>query len=472
MSKAFACGDVDSVDCPSSWLSNRSCQDNGAQTSGITFEESGVQSITSTTVEVQTDVSEKQGPGSADMTKLAAWLSKITPRVIEELEKNGRSRVFDEYKLQDTMDCCIKHLYTIGLEQSHPQYNFRTSAVDWSSTGGMLVIGRCAKEHSSWCDHPGSVFLHQTNRQEKKSELPYRLLDVSSCVTAVSAHPNESFILACGTYSGEVIVWNLQRDDPIVIGNMTLHSEAVVHMEWVQNYGVTNARPVLASASRDGSVIIWTMKTSSNTLKASQCFVLQTEKDATDLGIICAKFNPSNSSQFLAGVEGGSVAICSTDSRRPCQRKRALSNKDLDCCDPVLNFLDGHKGTVTGVQWVPGSKDLFLSCGTDLELRVYSLTDLSVLRIIHLPQPSCGLEIISSHPNIAVTWSSSGAIHLHDVHTAKMLPPLDMDNGIGKIPLSVVRVRTSSSQLFALGSSEGKVFVWQVPHVNFSNNCT
>lgn len=68
---------------------------------------------------------------------------------------------------------------------------------------------------------------------------------------------------------GEVVVWNLQRDDPIVIGNITLHTEAVVHMEWVQNFDMMQTRPILVSAARDGSIVIWSSKTVSGTLKPS-----------------------------------------------------------------------------------------------------------------------------------------------------------------------------------------------------------
>lgn len=450
------------------WQTDRSCSEAAAQTTDLTFSEKEAQSKYCSSTEVQTEVTQDQSSPSADMTKLAAWLSKITPRVLEELEKSNKSRVFNEYKLQENLDTSTKHLFSLVMQQSDPKSDYFTSAIDWSSTGGMLAVSRCVKEHPSWCVHPGSVSLHQTIGHETKTDSPYRLLDVNACVTALCAHPTDSFILACGTFSGEVVVWNLQKDDPTLIGSVTLHSEAVVHMEWLQNFDRAQMRPVLASASRDGSIVIWTMTSTSSTLKAAQCFLLQAEKQNIDYGIVCAKFNSSNPHLFVAGIEGGSVAVCSSDCRRPCLRKRTSVGYAGDYFDPVVNILEGHKGTVTGVQWVTGSKDLFLSCGTDSELHVYSLAEVSLLRIVHLPEPSCGLRVISSHPSVAMTWGSSGSIHLHDVYTAKILPPLDMDNGIAKVSLSTVSVRTSSSQFLALGTTEGKVSVWQVPHLKFN----
>ena len=57
-------------------------------------------------------------------------------------------------------------------------------------------------------------------------------------------------------------------------------------------------------------------------------------------------------------------------------------SRELDCCDPIQNLMDGHKGAVTGVQWVPGSSDLFLSCGTDSELHVNSYNEVSIIVVL------------------------------------------------------------------------------------------
>lgn len=468
MSRPFVPEDGDTVNCPSSWQSTRSCQSSSSQTADIKYADQDTQSKCSSSAGVQTDSREEKSPPDVDMSKLAAWLSRITPKVIDELDKSRRSRVFDDYKLQETIDSSMKHLYTLNIDKDHPQSGFVTSAIDWSSTGGMIAVSRCAKEHPSWCEHSGFVHLYQISRQDSSEDLPQRSLDVASCVTAICTHPTDSFILACGTISGEVVVWNLQRDEPIIIGNITLHGEAVAHMEWLQNFDVTQTRPILVSASRDGSVIIWTMKTLSGTLKPSLCFSLQSEKENLDLGIVCAKFNPLKPNFFVAGLEGGSVGVCSTDSKRPCIRKRASMGQDLDCYDPLLNILSGHKGTVTGVQWVPGSKDLFLSSGTDSELRLYSVSEFNLIRIIHLPEPAGGLVVCPSHPSTAITWSSLGSIHMHNFLTAKRLPPLDLKNN--SVPLSTICIRTSSSQVLALGNAEGSVSVWQIPHSKFESS--
>ncbi|KAE8746474.1 hypothetical protein FOCC_FOCC006839 [Frankliniella occidentalis] len=455
MSKPFASEDVDSVDCPSSWQSNRSCVENASQTADLQFADAGVQSTTTNSVEVQTNSTETDQPPAIDESKLAAWLNRITPRVLEELDKNQKSRVFDDYKLQNSENSLVKLLYTLSLEKDHPQFKV--------STG--VVLG------AYWLfrDVPKSTQVGVTTQElpDSKVENTFRSLDVSSCVTSLCAHPSDSFILACGAFSGEVTVWNLQRDDATIIGNLTLHSEAVVHMQWIQNFDLTSMRPVLASASRDGTIVIWTVKSTTGTLKATQCFLLQGEMDKLNLGILCCTFNPSEPRMFLCGVEGGSLALCRTDSKRPLLGKKI--NSELEYFNPILNIIEGHKGTITGVCWVPGSKNLFVSCGTDSVVHVYSFTEMNIIRKIHLSHPLCGLDISLSHPDIAVIWDSSGHIHLYNIHSSKSLPPLDINNGDRHLPLSALRIQTASAQLLALGDVEGKVCVWQIPHSKFNN---
>ena len=82
-------------------------------------------------------------------------------------------------------------------------------------------------------------------------------------------------------------MWNLQRDEPTVIGSVTLHTEAITHMEWIQNFDNLSMRPSLASSSRDGSVIIWSMKSTSGTLKPSQWYGSVERKSPNSENILC-----------------------------------------------------------------------------------------------------------------------------------------------------------------------------------------
>ena len=65
---------------------------------------------------------------SIDMTKLAAWLTRITPRVLQELENCRKSHGFDDYKLQDSPDTNFKHLFTLSAEENHVESNVNFNA--------------------------------------------------------------------------------------------------------------------------------------------------------------------------------------------------------------------------------------------------------------------------------------------------------------------------------------------------------
>jgi WD40 repeat protein len=71
--------------------------------------------------------------------------------------------------------------------------------------------------------------------------------------------------------AGEVLVWNLQKDDDCLISSSAsvpgAHREAVSQVSWVRNPDPTQQRPVLVSAGRDGRVLVWQIGTHSGTIQ-------------------------------------------------------------------------------------------------------------------------------------------------------------------------------------------------------------
>lgn len=82
------------------------------------------------------------------MSKLAAWLTKITPRVLEELEKGNKSRAFNEYKLQENVDNSIKHLFSLDMPQTE-LHNYVSSMCVY----GLYCISNKMWYISSYCLH-------------------------------------------------------------------------------------------------------------------------------------------------------------------------------------------------------------------------------------------------------------------------------------------------------------------------------
>lgn len=74
--------------------------------------------------------------------------------------------------------------------------------------------------------------------------------------------------------AGEVLVWNLQKDDDCLISTSATmpgaHREAVSQVSWVHNPDRTQQRPILVSAGRDGRVLVWQVGTHTGTLQLSE----------------------------------------------------------------------------------------------------------------------------------------------------------------------------------------------------------
>jgi WD40 repeat protein len=52
--------------------------------------------------------------------------------------------------------------------------------------------------------------------------------------------------------------------------------------------------------------------------------------------------------------------------------------------DPVLNAFDKHQGAVTCVQSSPHHENMFISCGTDNEIRIYHMKQVCFSSILYI----------------------------------------------------------------------------------------
>lgn len=79
---------------------------------------------------------------------------------------------------------------------------------------------------------------------------------MQSCITSIAFHPVIPSILATGTFTGQVIVYDINADDPI-IGSSKMdrltHQEPVSKLCWMQEKSVYK----LISVAGDGKIITW-----------------------------------------------------------------------------------------------------------------------------------------------------------------------------------------------------------------------
>lgn len=94
---------------------------------------------------------------------------------------------------------------------------------------------------------------------------PDHLLPSSCSVTSVAFHPSHPAILVAGTFSGEVLAWNLVNDPDghnnlavdVVKGDRA-HCDAVTAVAWSSDSTFPDAKCV--TSSTDGTVVVWKLK--------------------------------------------------------------------------------------------------------------------------------------------------------------------------------------------------------------------
>lgn len=91
------------------------------------------------------------------------------------------------------------------------------TGVSWSATGSLLYAAFGRLDHSSWCTHrAGLAAWNLFKRDFDESSKPDHVLETTSCLMCIACHPQKPSVVVGGTYSGEVVVWDTNLDEPLV----------------------------------------------------------------------------------------------------------------------------------------------------------------------------------------------------------------------------------------------------------------
>ncbi|XP_028967919.1 WD repeat-containing protein 34-like [Galendromus occidentalis] len=437
----FSVANTGSADYCSTWKSSLEAKNVSAscQTKPIETKEAKIQVVKRASVEVQTLTDKDrttEEPRQYDKPSLYAFLNRVTPLMIRELERNAKSTAFAHLQHES------KKLSIVQLGQFRQnEASAKFAALCIATDGNELAVGFGALQHDDWCDHQAKLAMFQ----RKDSSSRAQVFDMDSCVSCVSYNDRKP-IVTCGMYTGEVLCW--ESEEQIQVASR--HSGRVTSLQWRPIYEGKR----LLSAGIDGALKLWKIRDKS--LNVSEEFVVTTwDADAkltsrveAAVGVTCTSFSCFDDTQFSIGTEGGYVMVGSLTA------PRAAFGAGKKC---VTMSYKRHQGHVTSTYFAPHSRNVFLTSSVDMEARIYSqLQQAPVISIVHSEQLVKAVWSPMEQLHI-VTATCAGLVNIYDIR--KPYVPLTLIN----LESRLTDMAFVSHEQIAVATEKGLVHLLQLP---------
>ncbi|XP_030842172.1 WD repeat-containing protein 34 isoform X1 [Strongylocentrotus purpuratus] len=469
---------LDGVEFKSSWKKERTMSSSGCQTSDIQINDVASQVIKRVHQEIQT-VPEPEK--SVDLSLLgsrppglAEFMARVLPDVCKYLDENTKSHAFDGYEVDwEDENEAVTCLHV--LEHAALNRELQCTNLSWNSNGSTLAAAYGRMDHQDWCTHKGSLCTWNVDRGKVSPTKADSAIDTSSCLMCVTFHPTIPALIAGGTFNGEVMIWDLSKDDDNLIAASGIsddtHREPVTQITWLQDPNKLKKYDII-STSADGKILHWLFN-EKGVLKLEEGFVLlasslpamvnqgSRSRGDGEMGVNGISFVEEDKSQFVLGSESGGVFKCSMNSKASAPTGEILLSVPL--YSPVTFAFQPHNGPVHAVQCSPFHRNLFMSCGTDMSIRVYSMLE---SRPIFSIEPASGYLFSAQwspvRPLVFGAATGQGQLLLYDLKKSKVKPVCILDASLEKKPVHVVQFNQRHRRLLATGDALGTLMIWQL----------
>ncbi|PAA73038.1 hypothetical protein BOX15_Mlig004436g1, partial [Macrostomum lignano] len=286
------------IDCPSAWRVEVKTKDRETETPAITRYQRGLQTTRRKEVECQTDsfmyVQEELSVDSSELDpEVIKALRRLEPLMCRELERASRSTAFSALSGRygargpgggagTNSDTAPLRLSVVAGAGSPELDSMPVAALSWSATGAFVAAALGRSDHQDWCLHRGAVCVWnassargQQDRQQQQQK-PHAVLETSSCVTSVQYHPSNASLLAGGSFTGELLVWNVsvgEEAEQLLVSSLKqqavaadseggleiAHQEPIVEILWIKKStaGGSSSRDHLLTVGADGLLLLW-----------------------------------------------------------------------------------------------------------------------------------------------------------------------------------------------------------------------
>eukprot|EP00033_Pygsuia_biforma_P000795 GCRY01000928.1.p1 GENE.GCRY01000928.1~~GCRY01000928.1.p1 ORF type:complete len:589 (+),score=155.60 GCRY01000928.1:342-2108(+) len=472
----FQDSETTSVDFLSAKAKSFEKVDNHSQTPAVPSCSSATQCSAGETSTAQTQVVEtsfipEDASVEVEEQKLKDFLFRVLGLVLPALTRNLKSTAFSDYFvnrkenieltvqgvvprmdfsgfLKQILISANQEVFEEELRETHR--SLRTcSALNMNAS--LVAISYGHHDHVGWCTHPGAVAVYslskifsssvllaqphsqaQPSTQAAKKGLaePLIVLHTPTCATFVSFHPSLPGILAVGTFTGDIMIWDILRRVTAALplmstrsGDVT-HKEAVVAMRWVNFDAARSSAYRLVVLSRDGRLAVWALGNKlSAPVSVGQCVeaVPLRRKDrpgATQKVTVGGVVFGHDGLDRMAGVVGGENGHIFKVSLHPPKEKTST------VYNAVLLKYAGHSAALSAIEFNPFVPGVFLTCGFDGFVHIYNVLRREPVLTLSLPSSpdsSAVLQIPTAccwsrlRPLVIAVLTSEGHLHLFDL---------------------------------------------------------
>ena len=410
-----------------------------------------------------------------DDASVAAFLQEIQKPLINELLANCKSNAFDSYE----PNWKEKNTNSIKLSTFIPAMALETEwhavQLSWNATGSQLAVAYGRVDTVAFCHNKGIACVWQVNQEDETK--PLATFEADSFITSIAFHPKKPGLLAGGTYSGEILLWNLA--EPAAKPHSSINyvqgpREPISRLQWLVNVREQrdSHRYVLCSGSADGKILFWTPV---NDLKeAVSGYEVQNKKHALvgvqSLGFvnnidssIGSKISvPGIENVMLLGLESGEVF-----RTKPGNATSAGAGSTTGAFTVLeIEHFQGHLGPVQSVDCSPFFRNLFLTASADGAIRLYSTLERQHLISLEPSQETRHFlyeaRFSPSRPSVLAAVSRSGHLHFYDLARSRTAPASSEASGLDGAPVYSVAFNPVDHSLIATGDGKGAVRIWRL----------
>ena len=295
-------------------------------------------------------------------------------------------------------------------------------------------------------------------------------------------HPQHPALVAGGTYSGEVYVWDLSREGDAqrfksIVTDLS-HREPVVRVSWHYSTAEAARRAKveeayqLLSLGADGKLLVWHWAGSGPGVPVFGYELVRPQAETHQLvrhGGSCLAFQNQGlgkqSMSFLVGTDTGGVFRGLLDHNEASIEEfssAAAKGQRPRLRSPVQAEYEAHDGPVHAIQWSPFQRNLFLTAGSDSCIKIFNTLQPQPLALL---EPTHGSLLSAqwspSRPLVVAATESEGRFFLYDLSSDSLHPSVTVDVSGSSVPVHALVFNPHEPALVATGDLGG-ARVWRL----------